>query len=93
MAVELFCAKSTLYRVADEIDRGLDRKLLHAHASALKLHCSEMAGRVVDKALQRLRAGRSSLEEIAAEVGYSDAVTLRTLLRRKTGRGLRELRR
>jgi hypothetical protein len=26
------------------------------------------------------------------EVGYSDAVTLRTLLRRRTGRGVRELR-
>jgi len=47
----------------------------------------------VDKAVHRLRAGRSSLEEIAAEVGYSDAVTLRALLRRKTGRGVRELRR
>jgi transcriptional regulator GlxA family with amidase domain len=43
--------------------------------------------------VHRLRTGRSSLEEIAAEVGYSDAVTLRTLLRRKTGRGVRELRR
>lgn len=47
----------------------------------------------VDRAVQRLRAGPSSLEEVAAEVGYSDAVTLRTLLRRKTGRSLRDLRR
>lgn len=47
----------------------------------------------VDKAVQRLRAGRTSVEAIAEEVGYSDAVTLRTLLRRKTGRGVRELRR
>jgi len=30
--------------------------------------------------------------EVAAKVGYQDGVTLRTLLRKKTGRGVRELR-
>ena len=71
MAVELFAAKSMLYRVADEIDRGLDRKLLHAHASALKLYCSEMAGRVVDKALQIL-GGRGYMRENPVERLYRD---------------------
>jgi transcriptional regulator GlxA family with amidase domain len=32
------------------------------------------------------------VESIASEVGYADAATLRTLLRRKLGRGVRELR-
>jgi hypothetical protein len=32
------------------------------------------------------------VETIASEVGYADGVTLRTLLRRKLGRGVRELR-
>lgn len=32
------------------------------------------------------------LEAIASEVGYADSATLRTLLRRKLGRGVRELR-
>ena len=32
------------------------------------------------------------LEEIAGEVGYSDSATLRTLLRHRLGRGVRELR-
>jgi AraC-like DNA-binding protein len=32
------------------------------------------------------------LEKIASEVGYSDSATLRTLLRRRLGRGVRELR-
>lgn len=47
----------------------------------------------VERAVQRLRSSQDSLDEIAAEVGYSDGVTLRTLLRRRTGRGVRELRR
>jgi transcriptional regulator GlxA family with amidase domain len=33
-----------------------------------------------------------ALEAIASEVGYADTATLRTLLRRKLGRGVRELR-
>lgn len=71
MAVEIFAAKSMLYRVAWEIDRGLDRKTIHAHASALKLYCSEMAGRVIDKALQVL-GGRGYMRENPVERLYRD---------------------
>lgn len=71
MAVEIFATKTMLYRVAAEIDRGLDRKLLHARASALKLHCSEMAGRVIDKALQIL-GGRGYMRENPVERLYRD---------------------
>ena len=71
MAVEIFAAKSMLYRVAAEIDRGLDRKVVHAHASALKLFCSEMAGRVIDKALQVL-GGRGYMRENPVERLYRD---------------------
>jgi transcriptional regulator GlxA family with amidase domain len=39
-----------------------------------------------------LQTSNSSVDRIAAEIGYSDGVTLRTLLRRKLGRGVRELR-
>jgi transcriptional regulator GlxA family with amidase domain len=46
----------------------------------------------VELAVFRLRTTKESVEQIATAVGYSDGVTLRTLLRRKTGRGLRELR-
>src|SRR5258708_27497711 len=52
MAVEIMATKSLVYRVAWEIDRGIDRKLIHARASAVKLQASEMAGRAIDKALQ-----------------------------------------
>ena len=47
----------------------------------------------VAQAVHRLQTTDESIEDIAARVGYSDAVTLRTLLRRRTGRGVRELRR
>jgi transcriptional regulator GlxA family with amidase domain len=46
----------------------------------------------VEMAIHRLRTTKESIDEIAAAVGYGDGVTLRTLLRRKTGRGIRELR-
>jgi alkylation response protein AidB-like acyl-CoA dehydrogenase len=71
IAVEIMAAKSMLYRVAWEIDRLKDRKLVHARASALKLHCSEMAGRVVDKALQIL-GGRGYMRECPVERLYRD---------------------
>ncbi|HUL65820.1 MAG TPA: helix-turn-helix domain-containing protein [Burkholderiaceae bacterium] len=47
----------------------------------------------VQRAVHRLQTSSASVDRIAAEVGYADGVTLRTLLRRKLGRGVRELRR
>jgi transcriptional regulator GlxA family with amidase domain len=46
----------------------------------------------VEMAVHRLRTTKDSIEEIASAVGYGDGATLRTLLRKKTGRGIRELR-
>jgi acyl-CoA dehydrogenase len=71
MAVDIFAAKSMLYRIAWEIDRKADRKLIHARASALKLYGSEMAGRVIDKALQIL-GGRGYMRENPVERLYRD---------------------
>ena len=46
----------------------------------------------VERAVHLLRTGSESIDQIATKIGYSDGVTLRGLLRRKLGRGVRELR-
>jgi transcriptional regulator GlxA family with amidase domain len=47
----------------------------------------------IERAVHLLRTGHASVDQIAAEVGYTDGVTLRALLRQKLGRGVREIRR
>lgn len=65
-ATELFAARSLLYEVARGIDANLDRKALHGQASMAKLYCSEMAGRVADRAVQ-IFGGRGYMRENVAE--------------------------
>jgi transcriptional regulator GlxA family with amidase domain len=71
-------------------ERTLERRLSSALGKSPLAFVRDLR---VERAVHRLRSTGDSLEEIATEVGYSDAVTLRTLLRRRTGRGVRELRR
>jgi len=71
MATEIMAGKSLLYRVAAEITPAVDPKRVHARVSALKLFCSEMAGRVVDRALQIL-GGRGYMCENPVERLYRD---------------------
>jgi transcriptional regulator GlxA family with amidase domain len=46
----------------------------------------------VERAVHLLRTTNDDVEKIAAAVGYADGVTLRNLLRRTLGRGVREIR-
>ncbi|HLG85072.1 MAG TPA: helix-turn-helix domain-containing protein [Bradyrhizobium sp.] len=46
----------------------------------------------VERAVHLLRTSSDDVERIAAAVGYADGVTLRNLLKRKLGRGVREIR-
>ena len=47
----------------------------------------------VERAVHLLKTTAESVDEISSRVGYADGVTLRVLLRRRLGRGIRELRR
>jgi transcriptional regulator GlxA family with amidase domain len=46
----------------------------------------------VERAVHLLQSSKDSIEQIATKVGYSDGVTLRTLLRKKLGRGVKDIR-
>jgi acyl-CoA dehydrogenase len=65
-AAELFAARSMLYEAARGVDEGRDLKIQHAQASMVKLYCSEMAGRVADRAVQ-VFGGRGYMRENVAE--------------------------
>jgi alkylation response protein AidB-like acyl-CoA dehydrogenase len=72
MAAELMAAKSMLYRVAWQAGRGgVSRTELHALASAVKLVCSETAGRIVDRAVQ-VHGGRGYMREQPVERLYRE---------------------
>ena len=46
----------------------------------------------VERAVHLLKTGAASVDEVAARVGYADATTLRTLLRRRLHMGVRQIR-
>ncbi|MFV0518534.1 MAG: acyl-CoA dehydrogenase family protein [Aminipila sp.] len=72
MTMDIMAAKSLLYRVCWEISGNMsDRKLKHARASAIKLYCSEMVGRVCDKGVQIL-GGRGYMRENPVERLWRD---------------------
>ncbi len=70
-------------------ERTLERRI---RAVLGKTPVSYLQDLRVEAAVHRLRTTKDTVDQIAATVGYADAVTLRTLLRKKTGRGVRELR-
>lgn len=69
--------------------RTLARRM---HAVLGKSPLSYVQSLRVERAVHLLKTGSDSVDEIAARVGYADGVTLRTLLRRHLGHGIREIR-
>ncbi|VIO76536.1 GlxA family transcriptional regulator [Bradyrhizobium ivorense] len=76
-------------------------KALATSARTLQRRCEAVLGKSPLSYFQDLRVERAqsllhgsglALDAIAAEVGYLDGATLRTLLRERLGRGVRELR-
>lgn len=77
-------------RAAGASERTLERRV---RAVLGKTPLSFVQDLRVAQAVHLLATTDATLDDIAARVGYGEAVTLATLLRRKTGRGVRELRR
>jgi acyl-CoA dehydrogenase len=72
MAAEIMAAKSMLYRACWQAAQGgFSTKGQHALASAVKLVCSETAGRVIDKAVQ-IFGGRGYMREQPVERLYRE---------------------
>ena len=46
----------------------------------------------IERAVHLLKTNKLTVDRIAEQVGYADGPTLRTLLRRRLGKGVRELR-
>ncbi len=69
--------------------RTLQRR---AEAVLGKSPLSYFQDRRVERARHLIETSRLDLDAIAAQVGYADAATLRSLLRKRIGRGVRELR-
>jgi transcriptional regulator GlxA family with amidase domain len=70
--------------------RTLARRM---HAVLGKSPLSYFQSLRVERAVHLLKTGNESVDQIAARVGYADGVTLRMLLRRHLGYGVKEIRR
>lgn len=79
----------------------LSAKALATSPRTLQRRCAAVLGKSplayfqdlrIERARSLLHGSGLDLEAIAAEVGYVDGATLRTLLRERLGRGVRELR-
>jgi alkylation response protein AidB-like acyl-CoA dehydrogenase len=68
---ELFAGRSMTYETARAIDAGADLKVAHAQCSMAKLFCSELAGRIADRAVQ-VFGGRGYMRENVAERFYRE---------------------
>jgi transcriptional regulator GlxA family with amidase domain len=76
-------------RAAGTSERTLARRLQRVLGKTPLSYFQDLR---VERAVHRLQTSRASVDTIAAEVGYADGVTLRTLLRHRLGHGVRELR-
>jgi transcriptional regulator GlxA family with amidase domain len=77
-------------RAAGTSERTLARKLKATLGKSPLSYVQELR---VERAVHLLQTTDESVDEIAGKVGYADGITLRALLRDKTGKGVRELRR
>lgn len=82
----------TLDAVADALatsKRTLSRRLYEVLGKTPFTHIQDLR---IERAVHLLKTSKDSVDRIAEKVGYADGVTLRTLLRKRLGKGIRELR-
>jgi transcriptional regulator GlxA family with amidase domain len=74
---------------------GASKRTLARHMQAVlgKSPLSYFQALRVEHAVHLLKTGHGSVDEVAAQVGYSDGATLRALLRRRLTLGVKEIRR
>jgi transcriptional regulator GlxA family with amidase domain len=77
-------------RAVGASERTLERRVHHALGRSPLSFVQDLR---VEDATYQLETTDRGVDEIAISVGYRDGATLRALLRDKTGRGVRELRR
>ncbi len=83
------------FNIADAAQAaGLSERTLHRHVRHVlgRSPLAYIQDLRISRAIHRLQTSDATIDRIAEEVGYKDGTTLRNLLRRKTGRGMRELR-
>jgi transcriptional regulator GlxA family with amidase domain len=80
---------STAARAVGASERTLARRLARVLGKPPLAYFQDLR---VERAVHLLQSSSHSLEQIATEVGYADGVSLRALLRKKIGRGVREIR-
>jgi len=80
----------TAARAAGASKRTLARRM---HSVLGKTPLSYVQDLRVERAVHLLKTSRATVDEVAARVGYADAATLRTLLRRRLHAGVKEIRR
>jgi len=68
--------------------RTLSRRIREALGRTPTSYIQELR---IERAVHLLKTTSDSVESIAEMVGYADGVTLRTLLRRRLGKGIREI--
>ncbi|MBV8627368.1 MAG: helix-turn-helix domain-containing protein [Paraburkholderia sp.] len=82
----------TLDTVADALStskRTLSRRLDDVLGKTPFSHIQDLR---IERAVHLLKTSKDSVDRIAEQVGYADGATLRTVLRKRLGKGIRELR-
>ncbi|MRT04508.1 GlxA family transcriptional regulator [Ewingella americana] len=89
---ENLCSAISVDNAAEALGTTKRTLARHLNAALGKTPVEYIQDLRIERAVHLLRTSKHTVDYIAEQVGYADGVTLRTLLRRRIGRGVRELR-